>query len=233
MIDWLYWAFEFAVDFATTVISGYLTLLVIVALAFVVVPIADYIKRRRGDASSIISKVPLGYMRSLQIIGAWSAIIAIVFGGSYWAEHPKYHFERVAIEVGKQMPGSRVISSFKSGDLASPVSWFWPATTTWNFAVPDRVTGDRFYIITMVYGEKEAIVHLVDANCEDRDLTWYDLNEPASAFPARDIFGEPVLAPSGQTYRLSKSQLSPPPPGWMHEFCDTDWAVERKAASLQ
>jgi hypothetical protein len=169
-------------------------------------------------------------MRFLQIISAWFAVIAVVLGISYWTELPKYRFEQAAIEVGKQLPGSRLISSFKSGDLVSPVSWFWPATTTWNFAVPDRVMGDRFYTITLVYGEKEPIVYLVDADCKDHEFTWYDIDEPASALPARDLFGEPVLAPSGETYRRSKSQLDPPP-GWMRELCDTDWTVDRKAAS--
>lgn len=153
-----------------------------------------------------------------------------ILGISYWTELPKYRFEQAAIEVRKRLAGSRLISSFKSADLASPISWFWPATTTWNFAVPDRLMGDRFYTITLVYGEKEPIVYLVDADCKDHEFTWYDLDEPASALPARDLFGEPVLAPSGETYRRSKWQLDPPP-GWMQEFCDTDWTVERKAAS--
>jgi hypothetical protein len=170
-------------------------------------------------------------MRFLQIIGAWFAVIGVVLGLSYWSEFPKYRFEKTAIEVGKQLPGSRLISSFKSGDLASPVSWFWPATTTWTFAMPDRM-GGRFYTITLVYSEKEAIVHLIDADCKNHEVTWYDLDKPASAFPARDIFGEPVLAPSGETYRRSKSQ-HPPPPGWMHEFCDTDWTVERREVASQ
>jgi hypothetical protein len=150
-------------------------------------------------------------------------------GRSYWAELPKYRFEQTAIEVGKGLPGSRLIRSFKSRDLDSPISWFWPATTTWNFAMPDPVMGDRFYTMTLVYGEKEPpSVYLVDADCKDHEFTWYDLDEPASAIPARDLYGEPVQAPNGETYRLSKPQLDPPP-GWMHEFCDTDWTAERKA----
>ena len=119
--------------------------------------------------------------RPLKIIGGWSAVIAIALGISYWSERPKYHFEQVAIRVGQQLPGARLISSMKTGDLSSPVSWFWPATTTWNFAVPDRMR-DRFYIISMRYGEGQATTFLIDADCEAHKVVWYDLDEPESAF---------------------------------------------------
>jgi hypothetical protein len=155
-----------------------------------------------------------------------------MLGVSYCSELPKYRFEQAAIETAKQLPGSRLLTSFKSGDLTSPISWFWPATTTWNFAVPDRELSGRFYTFTLTYGDKNPLVYLVDVDCEDHEFTWYDLDEPEGAFPARDLFGEPVVAPSGQTYRRSKDQLDPPP-GWMHAFCDTDWTAERKAATAQ
>jgi len=166
----------------------------------------------------------------LKIIGAWAAVIATALSLSYCSELPKYRFEKAAIEAAKALPGSRLISTTKSGDLLSPVSWLWPAK--WHFAMPDRQMGGRFYTVTLVYGEKEAIVFLVDVDCDDHTITWYDLDEPDTAYPARDLFGEPVIAPSGQTYRRIQHQL-PTPPGWMHEFCDTDWTAERKAAANQ
>jgi hypothetical protein len=168
-------------------------------------------------------------MRHLKVIGILTVVVAIVLGRSLWSELPKYQFEKVAMEVPKGMPGSRLLSSFKSSHLDSPISWFRPATTTWNFALPDRQLQGRFYTFTLVYGE-QPIVFLVDADCEGHELTWYDLDEPESAFPARDLFGEPVVAPSGQTYRRSNVQ-SPAPPGWMRAFCETDWTAERKAAA--
>ena len=111
----------------------------------------------------------------------------------------------------------------------SPISWFWPATTTWNFAVPDRQLQGRFYTFTLTYAEKDPIVYLVDVDCKVKKLTWYDLDEPESAYPAVNSRGEPAVAPNGKTYRLSKAQLDPPA-GWMYEFCDTDWTEERAAA---
>lgn len=163
----------------------------------------------------------------LRIIGGCSAAIAVVLGLSYWSERPKYHFEQVAIRVGHDVPGARLIFSAKSGDIASPVSWFWPATTIFNFAMPDRMAG-RFYLMGLLYGEKEAAVYLLDADCEARKVEWYDLDEPDSAYPARDFFGDPVVAPNGKTYRRDSAQL-PAPPEWLHAFCDTDWTAERKA----
>jgi hypothetical protein len=94
-----------------------------------------------------------------------------------------------------------------------------------------RGMADRFYTFTLRYGQKEAIIYLIDVDCKDHKFTWYDPDEPANAIPALDLYGKPVVAPGGETYRLSKSQLNPPPSGWMHEFCDTDWTVERRAAS--
>ena len=165
--------------------------------------------------------------RYLKIIGGWSAAIAIILGLSYWSERPKYHFEQVATRVGQELPGARLILSAKSGDLTSPVSWFWPATTTFNFAVPDLGKG-RFYLMALRYGEKDATVYLLDADCEARNVDRYDLDEPENASPARDYLGDPVVAPNGKTYRLYSYHF-PAPPEWMHAFCDTDWTAERNA----
>jgi hypothetical protein len=167
-------------------------------------------------------------VRVLKIIGAWAIVITVVLAMSYWSERPKYQFEEVAKRVGQELPGARLIHSMKSSDLDSPVSWFWPATTTFNYAMPDRMAG-RFYLIGLRYGEPEAAIFLLDADCEAREVEWFDLDEPDSAYPARDLFGEPVVAPNGKTYRRASAQL-PAPPEWIHAFCDTDWTAERKAA---
>jgi hypothetical protein len=167
---------------------------------------------------------------ALKIIGG----IAIVLSLSYCSELPKYRFERAAAEAGHRIPGARLISSMKGGDLASPVSWFWPATTNWSFAFPDAVLRDRFYTFTLIYNEElSPIVFLVDADCEAREEVLYDLDEPESAFPALDFLGEPVVAPNGKTYRRAKRYTNiAPPPEWLHAFCETDWTAERKAAGL-
>jgi hypothetical protein len=144
---------------------------------------------------------------------------------------PKYHFEEATSELGRQLPGARLVSSIRSGDFTSPVSWFRPTTTTWNFAMPDPRMDGRFYTFTMVFGEKEPFVFLLDVDCQDRTLIWYSLSEPASAFPARDIFGEPVVTPNGKTYRRFDAKY-PAPPEWMPAFCDTDWTAEKDAARV-
>jgi len=168
--------------------------------------------------------------RAFKIVGGWSLGIAIVLGLSYCEEGPKYQFDRMAVDVGHQIPGARLIGSVKSLDLASPLSWFWPARTTWNFASPDPLMHYRFYTVTLIYEQKEPIIFLMDADCEDRKLDLYDLDEPESAFPARNLWGEPVVAPNGKTYRRldTKQEF---PAIWLRAFCDTDWSAERSAVA--
>lgn len=163
------------------------------------------------------------------IASAWLAGIAILLGVSYWAELPKYRFEQTAPEIGAQMPGARLIGSVKFADLASPISWFWPPTTTFNFASPDPLLKGRFYLVSMIYEERnEPDVFLIDVDCEARKGEWYDQDEPDTAFPARTLWGEPVVTRNGKTYRRSKAQMALPE-DWLHAFCDTDWTAERKA----
>ena len=98
--------------------------------------------------------------------------------------------------------------------------------------MPDPVLADRFYTVTLTYDEGQPLVFLVDADCKSREVVWYDLDEPESAFPARDLFGKPVVAPNGKTYRRDSAQY-PAPPGWLQAFCETDWTAERKAVQNQ
>lgn len=162
--------------------------------------------------------------------GAWALGIAIVLGLSYCSELPKYRFQQDAAETGRIIPGARLVNSFQSADLASPVSWFWPATTTWNFAWPDLLTQDRFYAVTLVYGEDDPLVLLVDADCKNGEVELYDLDQPENALPARTIRGEPVVAPNGKTYRHVDTEQQFPA-SWVRAFCDTDWTTEKDAAA--
>ena len=168
----------------------------------------------------------------LKIIGSGSLIIALALGISYYVERPKYRFEQMAAEVGEGMPGARLIGSFDSVSIASPVSWFWPATTTWDFALPDPQLLDRFYTYTLFYGQVEPDILLVDVYCEDQTVDIYSLNQPESASPARDPNGAPVTAPSGDTFRLFDTELVPPA-AWLPAFCDTDWTTEREAVRTE
>lgn len=169
-------------------------------------------------------------MRGFKIAGAWVAVIAVFVGWSYWSELPKYKFERDAAKMGS-LPGMRVISTFKTLSIASPISWFSPPTTTWNFATPDPLMLDRFYTITLIYGEKESpIVFLADVECHaPPKATLYDLDEPDNALPARDLWGEPVTAPNGKTYRRRPETKIPFPLEHLRAFCETDWTNERHA----
>jgi hypothetical protein len=114
-------------------------------------------------------------VRAIKIASAWSAGIAILMSASYCSEASKYRFERLTAETGQRIPGARLIGSIMTGDLASPVSWFWPATTTWNFASPDPVMRDRFYQVSLMYDQENPDVFLLDVDCAARNGEWYDL----------------------------------------------------------
>jgi hypothetical protein len=139
--------------------------------------------------------------RILRIVGGWSAVTFVVLGMSYCSEATKHRFEDRAAENTSSVPGARVIGSKQHRSMLSPVSWFWPATTETTIALPDPRVADRFYTMTLAYGEKLPAVFLVDADCPTRKLTFFGPDEPESAEPARDIFGAPVVAANGKTYR--------------------------------
>jgi hypothetical protein len=122
----------------------------------------------------------------------------------------------------------RLIGRSKVVDPASPITWFWPPTTTWNYAMPDPIMRDRFIVMSLVYELKDPGVWLVDVDCNARTETLYDLDEPETAFPARNLWGEPVVAPNGKTYRRMKTAI-PLPKDWLKTMCETDWTPEKKA----
>ena len=167
-------------------------------------------------------------LRSLKLACGVALVIAAVLVVSYLSELPRYRFEQVAAELGHRLPEARPISAIKTGHLASPISWFWPAKTVWTFALPDAVVSDRFYIITLMYEEDQPTTRLVDVDCNNRKMIWYDSEEPDTAFPARDLWGQPVLAPNRKTYRRLRIQ-PPARPELMQAFCETDWTAEMKA----
>jgi hypothetical protein len=165
-------------------------------------------------------------------LGASALGIAIVLGLSYSAELPKYRFQEDAAATGRVIPGARLVNAVQSTELASPVSWFWPATTTWNFAWPDLAKQNRFYAVTLVYGQDDPVVLLVDADCKTGAVELYDLDEPDSALPALTIRGEPVVAPNGKTYRRTNAGR-PFPSTWIESFCGTDWTAEKASVAAE
>jgi hypothetical protein len=163
-------------------------------------------------------------------LGGFALGIAIVLGLSYSAELPKYRFEQDAAETGRVIPGARLINAVQSTELISPVSWFRPATTTWNFAWPDLAKQDRFYAVSLAYGDDDPVVLLVDADCATGAVDLYDLDEPDSAVPALTVRGEPVVAPNGKTYRRTNAKR-PFAAAWVQSFCDTDWTAEKASVA--
>jgi len=156
-----------------------------------------------------------------------ASAIAMLLGVSFFLELQKHRFEWAAVGLPQHTPGMRVLSSTKSRSLISPVSWFWPARTNFTFAVPDDKVQNRFYVAFLNYGEEFADFY-VDANCDLRDGAWYGLGAAATAVPARDFFGKPIVARNGETFRRIDHEL-PFPRDLARAFCDTDWTKELEA----
>jgi hypothetical protein len=163
-------------------------------------------------------------------LGSWSTTIAIVLLVSYCSEVSKHRFEDRVVDNVNGIPGGRVIGSEQRQSFLSPVSWFWPATIQTTMALPDPRVADRFYTMTFAYAEKRPVVFLVDADCQRRKLTFFGPEEPGGAEPARDLFGAPVVAANGKTYRRLPTDPEAPAT-WLGDFCDTDWSVERDAVA--
>jgi len=167
----------------------------------------------------------------MQTIGGLVLAAAVVLGLSYCSERPKRQFAGPVIEGAKQIPGARLISSFKSGDLTSPVSWFWPATSRLVYARPDiTAPTPRFYVMSFGYKETP-FVYLVEPNCQARtEVTYFQPDPGDNGDPARNIMGDPVIAPNGKPFLRHDTHI-PPSAEELHALCDTDWTPERKAVA--
>jgi hypothetical protein len=130
----------------------------------------------------------LAKKRILRIVSGWSVVILGVLSVSYCSELPKHRFEDRAAESTSAVPGARVIGSKMRQSILSPVSWLWPATTETTFALPDPRVADRFYTMTLAYGEKQPAIFLLDADCQTRTLTFFGLDEPQSGEPGARPF---------------------------------------------
>jgi len=163
-------------------------------------------------------------------IGIGIGVAGAMFGGSYLHEWSAYSFESRAMAGLGSVQGARFLNKLSSIDIASPATWIWPTTDVVDFAFPDPMMSGRFYVLSMLRGASpEEAVFLIDVDCDEPEkATWYDLKQPATAYPARDLWGEPVHTKSGEVYRQLKK--SPPLPAkWQQEFCHTDWQTERQA----
>ena len=171
-------------------------------------------------------------MRNLVARSKWPVLIVLagVLVYEAWCIKSKYDFRKLPAQITKSSPALRLIGSGKTFELTSPIlSWFWPERS-WIFALPDRTFANRFFAFRAEYGEGQPKgIVMVDVDCTSKKLTWYDLEQPQTAIPARDLYGGPVKSVDGQVYRLVIAQPEQPPQGWIHQFCETDWSAERKA----
>jgi hypothetical protein len=197
-------------------------------------PIAGRLVRKIFHKNSERLYIEAMAIRRLRTLAAWLVAAAAMLVLSYCWEWPKYRFQETAEASVRQLPGARIIDEQKEGDFASPMSWFKPTVTAVTFAIPDPMERDRFFRTTFFYDRTlEPLVELVDVDCDQRAAVRYDLDEPTSALPARSVWGEPVVAQNGQTYRRVSpkfEQTYPEPPRFIAAFCDTDWTRERQAA---
>jgi hypothetical protein len=164
----------------------------------------------------------------LKVLAGLLSFGAIVFGTSYCNELPKYRFERRIPGIVSGWPGARLISSFKSVDLASPVSWFWPPTTVWTYAVPDPTMIGRFTLLPVIYGE-DPTSFLVDVDCKVGSVDWYALDEPETAVPAIDLFRREVKTRDGRVFRSFHPEQKSLNETQMSALCHTDWRKEKAA----
>jgi hypothetical protein len=158
--------------------------------------------------------------------------VALYLGWCYFEQAGQHRWAPAVAETMEKVPGARLVSSFKSGDLINPVSWFWPATARMVYARPDLSTAEpRFYI--MSFGrddeEEQPSIWLVAIDCEAGTEAHYF---PAEAGDKGELamtgLGDPVMAPDGTIYRRHETDTSLPP-DQLTAFCDTDWTRERQA----
>lgn len=163
----------------------------------------------------------------LRALGIFVALFAVFFARSYWAEFPKYQFEKMARETAqKNLAGVRLISASYAVNPFSPISWLKPPATTLDFASPDEDVKTRFWLMAMFYKRKYPSIFILDVDCGKSTYKWSEL--------AYDLFGSfisgyPAATPDGRAYQRATDEV-PLSAGWHHQFCDTDWTAERKAA---
>jgi len=159
-----------------------------------------------------------------------AGIAAYVVLRSWLDERQKYAFEDRAVEVGRQLPGARLIPTAKVIDPLSVVTWFRPTASVVNFAMPDLMEG-RFTMISMLYEKgMDPDVWIIDAECGER--SYYAYTMEGEGGPALDVFGEPVTTPDGRGFRQAGEEAKLPEQ-WARAFCETDWTPEREAMAAE
>ncbi|WP_372707338.1 hypothetical protein [Brevundimonas sp.] len=154
----------------------------------------------------------------------FAGIAVLLLALSYCQELPKHAFEREAAAIDAR-PGTRLIDTMKTGDLASPITWIRPNQTMWRYAVPDPVQTDRFAVMAFHF-EHEPSAYMIDADCPERRLYYAGLDEPEDAVPMRDVFGRSVSSGDGRIFRMVENAPEPDPK-LLAAFCNTDWTLER------
>ncbi len=150
------------------------------------------------------------------------AVGAALFLGYSWLEQRKQHqFEPAVIETMKSVSGARMVSSFKSGAIINPVSWFWPARTRMVYARLDTSAPDRrFYIMSFGADEKEPTIWLTSVDCRAQShVDYFPAESGDRGEVARNALGEPTKAPNGSEFRRVDTGVEMPSEE-MKALCD-------------
>jgi hypothetical protein len=165
--------------------------------------------------------------------GVFLLIVAAYFGWCYFVQRGQHQWVSDRQEAMAAIPGARLISSFKGGDLINPVSWFWPAEYTLVYARPDLSTSEpRFFIMLFNRDEsgEEPAIWLTAVDCQARTEVNYRPTREGRGEAALSALGEPLTTPDGRVYRRHDTGVSPAPEN-IRAFCEMDWARERQAVA--
>lgn len=167
-------------------------------------------------------------MDKLKPLLAIAAIVAVIVGWSYLNEGQYRAFASRVRAQQAQAPFTRIISTLKTIDIGSPWSWFNPRTYGMAIAAPDSQHPQFFRVLSYRADEAEPATYLVAPECEHHRIHWYAEGDESGARElARNVFGEPILAASGQPFILV--ERVEPPSEWHEGICNHDWTAERQA----
>lgn len=178
----------------------------------------------------------------MQRIIVLTTVLFGLLGLSYCNELPKHARANNVEDAIKRTPWVREVRSSYDIDIASPVSWVWPAKREWVIAQPTLpgLTGRRFqvsHVSTQFDYDWNADLadprdYLVDVDCEGRTIRSAHIlrvqTEPAMLNP----LGQPVVDNEGNIFRYYTGKIVPPIDVIERElsaYCDKDWSRERRA----
>ena len=167
--------------------------------------------------------------------GFFVLLFAAYLGWCYLEVAEQHRYAPEVAEAMAQVPGARLVSSFKSGDLVNPVSWFWAPVTRLVYARPDpSVPTLRFFVLSFGIADpydRQPVIMLHDVDCSARNYVIYFPEQPGdTGEPALTALGGALTAPNGSRF-LRHDTRAEPSPELLEAFCDADWSRERRLTS--